>query len=190
MFLECSKCEDLVDVETRTVVAPFVCKWCEEGFIVDYPKYIIEVFLTLSGWQRSIDLNGVFSSYDEAQAAIDSFQDSMTRRVVPLASPTPPQPQSPAYMDYVHMDDSNDSDNSDDPNHPDDILGIDPVPVDNQFALDTKLIEDIEAQLAEANSMIDCYEKTTSTLQKIVDEQESDIRVYRKLLGLSVSENC
>jgi hypothetical protein len=32
MKIECSKCEDIVDVEARTVVSPFVCKWCEEGF--------------------------------------------------------------------------------------------------------------------------------------------------------------
>ena len=33
--LECSECGDLVDVEARSVVLPFVCKWCQEGFPAD-----------------------------------------------------------------------------------------------------------------------------------------------------------
>ena len=32
MNLECCMCNDLVDVEARTVVLPFTCKWCQEGF--------------------------------------------------------------------------------------------------------------------------------------------------------------
>jgi endogenous inhibitor of DNA gyrase (YacG/DUF329 family) len=30
MKLECSECQDIVDVEARSVVLPFVCKWCLE----------------------------------------------------------------------------------------------------------------------------------------------------------------
>jgi hypothetical protein len=30
MKIECERCTDVVDVETSTVVAPFVCKWCLE----------------------------------------------------------------------------------------------------------------------------------------------------------------
>jgi endogenous inhibitor of DNA gyrase (YacG/DUF329 family) len=30
--LECRDCGDLVDVEARSIVLPFVCKWCQEGF--------------------------------------------------------------------------------------------------------------------------------------------------------------
>jgi len=30
--LECRECGDLVDVEARSVVLPFTCKWCQEGF--------------------------------------------------------------------------------------------------------------------------------------------------------------
>ena len=32
--IECKDCGDLVDVEARTVTLPFVCKWCEEDFIL------------------------------------------------------------------------------------------------------------------------------------------------------------
>ena len=31
-IMNCSACSDLVDVEARSIVLPFVCKWCREGF--------------------------------------------------------------------------------------------------------------------------------------------------------------
>jgi hypothetical protein len=41
--LECRECGDLVDVEARSVVLPFTCKWCQEGFEAKpAPSYSIQ----------------------------------------------------------------------------------------------------------------------------------------------------
>ena len=135
--LECSECGDLVDVEARSVVLPFVCKWCQESFGPFIVEFTAPVFK--GEWIRSGNLKtkGVFSTEAEARLAIatetDGYKyrvaetDGYKYRVVPAPWPKP-------------------------------IADQESIPaLDEQFELDSALIADLEKQLAEANRNTECW---------------------------------
>jgi hypothetical protein len=187
MRIECSKCEDIVDVEARTVVSPFVCKWCEEGFTPKSQRFIVEFQSPYDGmWDRSSnpDTARTFESIDEAFAAIDKETDGLEYRVVPytpLAFPDKPCiPTSPAVFDgeYVDMEY---------------VLGTDhvyaavPDATDTQFDFDTEIIEDLETRLSAANAVIkrletqvDYWREAYCDLAIVRNGLETNLRVEQR----------
>jgi hypothetical protein len=149
--LECRKCGDLVDVEARTVVLPFECKWCVEGWVpmpgLSFPKLIVQTKGS-SGWFRSLNdhICGTFTSFAEAEKAIAAETDGYERRVVAEGTPDyvltggyNKDLVKPAGQEYVDIEY---------------VLGTAGIPIptvsevaSEQFDLDTKLIEDLELQL-------------------------------------------
>lgn len=133
--LECSECGDLVDVEARSVVLPFVCKWCQESFGPSIVEFTAPVFD--GGWIRSGNpgTKGVFSTKTEARRAIAKETDGWEYRVATL----PAKPEPPCQEESI----------------PD---------LDEQFELDSVLIADLEKQLAEANRNVECWKDQYTAL--------------------------
>ena len=140
-IMNCSACSDLVDVEARSIVLPFVCKGCLESFHgyeylqVAPPEsagpFIVEFTAPVfkGEWIRSGNLKtkGVFSTEAEARLAIATETDGYKYRVVPAPWPKP-------------------------------IADQESIPaLDEQFELDSALIADLEKQLAEANRNTECW---------------------------------
>jgi hypothetical protein len=95
MILECMTCNDQVDVEARTVVLPFECKWCVEGWVPtpegfepDATKFIVQT-KGVGGWFRSLNpgLFQFFYTRDAALEAIAKETDGFERRVVDDGTP-------------------------------------------------------------------------------------------------------
>jgi hypothetical protein len=85
---ECVTCGDMVDAEARTIVFPFECKWCQEGFEPIPARYIIQ-YKGCLGWTRSKNANtaGVFDNVDDAKIAATEYVDDFEYRVVPEGTP-------------------------------------------------------------------------------------------------------
>jgi hypothetical protein len=141
-----------VDVEARSIVLPFVCKWCQEGFHgYEYLKvappesagpFIVEFTAPVfkGEWMRSGNrkTKGVFSTKAEARLAIATETDGFEYRVVPAPVPKP-------------------------------ITNQESIPaLDEQFELDSVLIADLEKQLAEANRNTECWKDHYTALWEIL----------------------
>ena len=180
--IECKDCGDLVDVEARTVTLPFVCKWCEEGFTSTTPRYIIQ-YEGCDGWIRSenTDACGVFDDFSVASAVAAAETDNgdgLVYRVVPYGTP---DEYSEAGGEYPGFDTQEPKSESEPESEPEGI--------EDQFELDTKLIEDLSNQLAEANKQIEIKDARIRVLeteviegQGALDEGQSLLKNYRELL--------
>jgi hypothetical protein len=88
MIIECQVCEDQVDIEADSILFPFICKWCVEGY-TPYPRYIVQTKSCNSDWSPSDwfrsgnpGLSGLFATKEDAYLAISKEEDGFERRVV------------------------------------------------------------------------------------------------------------
>ena len=197
--IECKDCGDLVDVEARTVTLPFVCKWCEEGFTSTASRYIIQ-YKGCDGWIRSNnpDAYGVFDDFSVASAVAvaETYNgDGLVYRVVPYDTPDEYSETGGEYPGFDTQEPKSGSGSgSDEICHcntcePE----VEPEPesegLEDQFELDTKLIEDLSNQLADANKQIEIKDARIRVLeteviegQGALDEGQSLLKNYRELL--------
>ena len=192
--IECKDCGDLVDVEARTVTLPFVCKWCKEDF-PSTPRYIIQ-YEGYDGWKRSenTDACGVFDDFSVASAvaaAETDTGDGLVYHVVPYGTPDEYSESGGEYPGFATQEPKSESDevchcNTCEPE-------VEPESesegLEDQFELDTKLIEDLSNQLAEANKQIEIKDARIRVLeteviegQGALDEGQSLLKNYRELL--------
>ena len=193
--IECKDCGDLVDVEARTVTLPFVCKWCEEGFTSTTPRYIIQ-YEGYDGWIRSenTDACGVFDDFSVASAVAvaETYNGGgLVYRVVPYGTP---DEYSETGGEYPGFDTQEPKSGSDEVCHciicePEVEPESESEGIEDQFELDTKLIEDLSNQLAEANKQIEIKDARIRVLeteviegQGALDEGQSLLKNYRELL--------
>jgi hypothetical protein len=204
--LECKTCGDLVDVEARTVVLPFECKWCVEGWVytpgLSLRKLIVQTKGS-NGWFRSLNdgICGTFTSFAEAEKAIAAETDGYERQIVVEGTPddvltggynaSTSTLQAFAYnkalqttacdQEYIDIEG---------------VLGTVGLAIptvsevaSSQFDLDKKLIEDLEQQLAEANRV---SKFRLDRLNEVVDYSlmnEQKLADVRKELSLAKEIN-
>ena len=173
--IECKDCGDLVDVEARTVTLPFVCKWCEEGFTSTTPRYIIQ-YEGYDGWIRSenTDACGVFDDFSVASAvaaAETDTGDGLVYRVVPYGTPDEYSESGGEYPGFDTQEPKSE------PESEPESEGI-----EDQFELDTKLIEDLSNQLAEATKQIEIKDARIRVLETAVIEGQGALEEGQSLL--------
>ena len=170
--IECKDCGDLVGVEARTVTLPFVCKWCEEGFTSTTPRYIIQ-YEGYDGWKRSgnPDACGVFDDFSVASAvaAAETDNSELVYRVVPYGTPDDCSETGRYYPGF----DTQESEPESEPES---------EGLEDQFELDTKLIEDLSNQLAEATKQIEIKDARIRVLEMAVIEGQGALEERQSLL--------
>ena len=171
--IECKDCGDLVGVEARTVTLPFVCKWCEEGFTSTTPRYIIQ-YEGYDGWIRSenTDACGVFDDFSVASAvaAAETDNSELVYRVVPYGTPDDCSETGGEYPGFDTQEPKPE------PESEPESEGL-----EDQFELDTKLIEDLSNQLAEATKQIEIKDARIRVLETALEERQSLLKDYLEL---------
>ena len=180
--LECKDCGDMVDVETRTVTLPFVCKWCtedsEQGFDFEpktpldsyvlrpHSKFVVEFLNSRNGkWLRSGNSNssGVFDSFLEAQKQADiSAKKSRASLTYRVALETP-EPETSEFPSEIQTSESQTSETS--------------TSTTSQSNLDSELIEDLLSQLEEANRNREEWIEKYASLITEIGIKDARIRV-------------
>ena len=172
--IECKDCGDLVGVEARTVTLPFVCKWCEEGFTSTTPRYIIQ-YEGCDGWIRSknTDSCGVFDDFSVASAvaAAETDNSELVYRVVPYGTPDDCSETGRYYPGFDTQEPKPE------PESEPESEGL-----EDQFELDTKLIEDLSNQLAEATKQIEIKDARIRVLEMAVIEGQGALEERQSLL--------